>query len=53
MKQSEKEKQMITYERYKREALLGYPPPQDIKDILTEMQWKELNELAEKNFDKS
>ena len=53
LKQSEKEKQMITYERYKREALLGYPPPQDIKDILTEMQWKELNELAEKNFDKS
>lgn len=53
LKQSEKEKQMITYERYKREALLGYPPPQDVRDILTEMQWKELNELAEKNFDKS
>ncbi|MCI5689268.1 MAG: phage replisome organizer N-terminal domain-containing protein [Emergencia sp.] len=53
LKQSEKEKRTITYERYKREALLGYPPPQDIRDMITEMQWEELKELAEKNFDKS
>lgn len=53
LKQSERERRAIVYERYKREAELGFPPPENQKEILTQMQWQELCEIAEKNFDKS
>ncbi len=52
LKQSERERRAIAYELYKREAEAGCPPPLDKKELLTEMQWQELCEIAEKNFNK-
>ena len=49
LKQSERERRAIAYERYKREAELGFQPPTDQKEILTQMQWQELCEIATKN----
>lgn len=52
LKQSEREKRAIAYERYKREAELGFPPPSEMQGVLTTMQWQELCKIAEKNLDK-
>lgn len=52
LKQSEKEKRAVLYERYKREAIAGCPPPSEAKEILTEMQWEELCKIAEESFGK-
>lgn len=48
LKQSEFEKREVAYQRYKREAELGFPPPSEMKEVLTAMQFKELEDLAEK-----
>lgn len=49
---SERDKRKKIYERYKKEALMGYPPPQEIQNDLTKMQYEELLKIAEENEEK-
>lgn len=50
VKVQEKEKMRICYERYKREAEQGFPPPAEIKEVLTTLQFEELERIAEKKI---
>ena len=40
----------LLYERYHREALVGFPPPDDAKDMMSEDEWRKLIELAKMNY---
>ncbi|NCE98201.1 phage replisome organizer N-terminal domain-containing protein [Emergencia sp. 1XD21-10] len=51
LKVSERERRQSVYERYKKEAQLGFPPPADCKEILTDMQFAELEQIAEENME--
>lgn len=51
VKVQEREKMRICYERYKREALQGFPPPAEIKEILTKLQFEELERIAEEKIE--
>ena len=47
----ESDKRKKEYERFKREALQGFPPPSNAKDFLTAMQIAELERIAEEHME--
>ena len=49
-RESETDKKAAMYEKYKREAKLGFPPPQDACKVLTALQIEELERIAEANM---
>lgn len=51
VKESDSEKRYACYERYKREALAGYPPPDSARAELTELQYEELERIAEEAWE--
>jgi len=49
-RENEADRKAAIYEKYKREAQLGFPPPQDAYKVLTELQVEELERIAEENM---
>lgn len=48
----ESEQRTKLYTQYKREALSGCRPPESAKEVLTRMQFEELEKIAEENWNK-